>query len=153
MGTQKSWVPSNLFTVTTSYETLSKPLYCVSLCSDLCKLKSTPCLLTWENCFGYRGLNDACCLGNFKVCHSRKPSGWICWDGGSRLDFSELSGLFILLFLLGILQCSWEVAGWFWGAYRKQKLACAPLPLLLLCREHHYGLAHIPLGFIKSVYL
>lgn len=103
VGTGKSWVPSNLFTVTTSYETSSKPLYCVSLCSDLCKLKSTPCLLTRENCFGYRGSNGACCLGNFKVCHSRNPSGWICWNGGSRLDFSELSVLFLLLFLLGIL--------------------------------------------------
>lgn len=27
--TGKSWVPSNLFTVTTSYETSSKPLYCL----------------------------------------------------------------------------------------------------------------------------
>lgn len=103
VGTGKTWVPSNLFTVITSYETSSKPLYSVSLCSDLCKLKSTPCLLTRENCFGYRDSNGACCLGNFKVCHSRKPSGWICWDGGSRLDFSELSVLFLLLFLLGIL--------------------------------------------------
>ena len=98
---------------------------------------------------GYSGSNDACCLGNFKVCRSRKPSGWICWAGGNRLGFRELSVLFLLLFLLGILQCSWEVAGWFWGAFRKERCLCSPVPPPTLQRAPLWLSIH-PSGIYKK---
>ena len=37
------------------------------------------------------------------------------------MDLSKVSALFLLPFLLVILQCSWKMVGC-WGAYRKEKL-------------------------------
>lgn len=68
------------------------------------------------------------------------------WASGNFLFYSSSFSCWVFYSALGR-----EQGGS--GVPSERKGACAPLCLLPLCREHRYGLAHILLGFIKSVYL